>query len=133
MGILNVAVKRVAFVCHPVKLDYTPIASENTWCNIWILAKSYYFTSEANSSTQNIFIHTKATAYQTPFSRFFGQLYIEGLVQNCSNSSALAMELLHICTNPSLLRFMVRIDRGLTKRMKVPLFPKKNTTWDNML
>ena len=28
--------------------------------------------------------------------------YIEGLVQDCSNSSALAMELLQSCTNPSI-------------------------------
>ena len=27
---------------------------------------------------------------------------VEGLVQNCSNSSVLAMELLHSCTKPSM-------------------------------
>ena len=30
------------------------------------------------------------------------RLYINGLVQDCSNSSALAMELLQSCTNPSI-------------------------------
>ena len=30
------------------------------------------------------------------------QLYIDGLVQDYSNSSALAMELLQSCTNPSI-------------------------------
>ena len=30
-----------------------------------------------------------------------GSLYIDGLVQDCSNSSALAMELLQFCTKPS--------------------------------
>ena len=30
-------------------------------------------------------------------------LYIDGLVQDCSNSSALAMELLQSCTKPSIL------------------------------
>ena len=56
-------------------------------------------------------------------------------MQNCSNASVLAMELLHFCTKPSLLRYTVRIDKGLTKRMKVLLFRKitKTTTWENML
>ena len=30
------------------------------------------------------------------------RLYIDGLVQNCSNSSVLAMALLHSCTQPSI-------------------------------
>ena len=30
------------------------------------------------------------------------QIYIDGLVQDCSNSSALAMELLQSCTKPSI-------------------------------
>ena len=32
----------------------------------------------------------------------FKRVYIDGLVQDCSNSSALAMELLHSCTKPSI-------------------------------
>ena len=34
---------------------------------------------------------------------YFHHLYMDGLVQDCSNSSASAMELLHSCTNPSIL------------------------------
>ena len=30
------------------------------------------------------------------------QVHIDGLVQNCGNSSALAMELLQSCTEPSI-------------------------------
>ena len=32
----------------------------------------------------------------------FGPVYIDGLVQDCSNSSALAMELLQSCIKPSI-------------------------------
>ena len=32
--------------------------------------------------------------------------YIDGLVQDCSNSSALAMELLQSCTKPSMYLFL---------------------------
>ena len=35
-------------------------------------------------------------------SHYMGQVYIGGLVQDCSNSSALAMELLQSCTKPSI-------------------------------
>ena len=37
--------------------------------------------------------------------------YIDGLVQDCSNSSALAMELLQSCTKPSisLLEFFAKL------------------------
>ena len=31
------------------------------------------------------------------------QYHVDGLVQDCSNSSALAMELLQSCTKPSML------------------------------
>ena len=31
-----------------------------------------------------------------------GDVHIDGLVQDCSNSSALAMELLQSCTKPSI-------------------------------
>ena len=34
--------------------------------------------------------------------------YIDGLVQDCSNSSALAMELLQACTKPSLYIYIHR-------------------------
>ena len=40
------------------------------------------------------------------------QNYIDGLVQHCSNSSALAMELLQSCTKPSIF---VSCDRWFTK------------------
>ena len=36
------------------------------------------------------------------------QLYIDGLLQDCSNSSALAMELLQACTKPSIYTSYVR-------------------------
>ena len=32
----------------------------------------------------------------------YGLKYIDGLVQDCSNSSALAMELLQFCAKPSI-------------------------------
>ena len=35
--------------------------------------------------------------------------YIDGLVQDCSNSSALAMELLQSCTKPSIYAFMIQM------------------------
>ena len=34
-------------------------------------------------------------------------VYIDGLVQDCSNSSALAMELLQSCTKPSIWNLFV--------------------------
>ena len=34
------------------------------------------------------------------YQMFFTSKYIDGLVQDCSNSSALAMELLQSCTEP---------------------------------
>ena len=37
--------------------------------------------------------------------------YIDGLVQDCSNSSALAMELLQSCTKPSIsVSVLIQID-----------------------
>ena len=33
--------------------------------------------------------------------------YIDGLVQDCSNSSALAMKLLHSCTKPTISFFLI--------------------------
>ena len=36
---------------------------------------------------------------------FYHTSHIDGLVQDCSNSSALAMELLQSCTKPSILLF----------------------------
>ena len=35
--------------------------------------------------------------------------YINGLVQDCSNSSALAMELLQSCTKPSIYAYVIYI------------------------
>ena len=34
------------------------------------------------------------------------QLYVDGLVQDCSNSSALAMELLQSCTKSSIYSYI---------------------------
>ena len=35
--------------------------------------------------------------------------YVDGLVQDCSDSSAWAMELLQSCTKPSLCKWIIRI------------------------
>ena len=51
--------------------------------------------------------YTSASWWYTSFSTCFHArsnrtLYIDGLVHDCSNSSALAMELLQFCTKPSI-------------------------------
>ena len=40
----------------------------------------------------------------------FGATYINGLAQDCSNSSALAMELLQTCTKPSTCRLSYTVN-----------------------
>ena len=46
-------------------------------------------------------VHCKGFGLQ----RQRGKPYIDGLVRDCSNASALAMELLQSCTKPSILRY----------------------------
>ena len=46
--------------------------------------------------------HEGNKALYTPMQSQFTNAYIDGLVQDCSNSSALAMELLQFCTKPSI-------------------------------
>ena len=43
---------------------------------------------------------------------------IDGLVQDCSNSSALAMELLQSCTKPSICHSQVQLDHVIPKLIK---------------
>ena len=46
------------------------------------------------------FIVYYGASYIRDFTVYIYIVYIDGLVQDCSNSSALAMELLQSCTNP---------------------------------
>ena len=41
--------------------------------------------------------------------------YIDGLVQDCSNSIANALELLQSCTNPSIYRWMLNLSHKMSK------------------
>ena len=61
--------------------------------NAFILATHYIFVFTGFNEVQCI---------PTSLSIYFVMEYIDGLVQDCSNSSVLAMELLQSCIKPSI-------------------------------
>ena len=91
------------FVWRKFRWEYT---SWVKWCNISVSSQDSVHISSAQLGpiAQNVSgggvhgLHNKSTAFQQHACKW---LRIDGLVQDCSISSALAMEILQICTKPS--------------------------------
>ena len=73
-----------------------------------VLSNNWFYPYTSGLLHQHYVIHTQVSVKQAwriwvnVLHEFTGNDKIDGLVQNCSNSSALVMELLQSCTEPSI-------------------------------
>ena len=78
--------------------------SSNSKSDLWSAAGLYvlsqYIRQRYNSTQRFYFLYVALLIYKARHRQFI--FYINGLVQDCSNASALAIELLQSCTKPSI-------------------------------
>ena len=87
---------------HCGNLTIAPVPAKQPWW-IWINTSCEFIMNDCITTTKQS--TTKPCTY------FLGYtVHIDSLVQDGSNSSALAMELLRYCAKPSITRFIININ-----------------------